>query len=102
MCVGIPARVVRIDGLQAQCESRSGRCTIDLSLIGPVAPGNWVLTFLGAAREVIDESRARDVEAALAALDAIARGETCLDTYFAGLADREPVLPEHLREKVTR
>lgn len=102
MCVGIPARVSCVDGLRAQCESRYGCCTIDLSLTGPVAPGTWVLTFLGAAREVIDDARAREIESALASLDAIARGETFLDAYFTGLADREPELPAHLREKVTR
>ena len=102
MCIGIPARVVCVDGLRAQCESRNGRCTIDLSLTGPVAPGTWVLTFLGAAREVIDDARARDIESALASLEAIARGETGLDAWFADLVGREPVLPAHLREKATR
>ncbi|WP_233869351.1 HypC/HybG/HupF family hydrogenase formation chaperone [Paraburkholderia adhaesiva] len=102
MCIGIPARVLHANGLRAECESRGGPCTVDLSLTGPVAPGTWVLTFLGAAREVIDETRARDIEAALTALEAIARGETSVDSYFADLADREPELPEHLREKVMR
>jgi len=102
MCVGVPARVLRVEGLRAQCESRNGPCTVDLSLTGPLPPDTWVLTFLGSAREVIDEARARDIEAALAALDAIARGETVLDAYFADLTDREPMLPEHLREKTAR
>jgi hydrogenase expression/formation protein HypC len=102
MCIGVPARVLRVDGLRAQCESRDGACTVDLSLTGPLAHGAWVLTFLGAAREVIDETRARDIEAALKALEAIAQGEASVDRYFADLVDREPELPEHLREKITR
>jgi hydrogenase expression/formation protein HypC len=102
MCIGVPACVLRVDGLRAECESRDGPCRVDLSLTGPLVPGTWVLTFLGAAREVIDETRARDIEGALTALEAIARGEANIDSYFADLADREPELPEHLREKVTR
>lgn len=105
MCVGIPARVLRMDDnsiLRAQCESRNGPCTADLSLTGPLAPGAWVLTFLGVAREVLDETRAHDINAALDALDAIARGETgaSLDAFFADLTGREPQLPEHLRAAV--
>jgi hydrogenase expression/formation protein HypC len=102
MCVGVPARVLRVDGLRADCASRDGPCTVDLSLTGVLVPGTWVLTFFGTAREVIDEARAHDIQAALDALDAIARGETAIDAYFADLADREPVLPDHLREKVMR
>ncbi|MEX3936867.1 HypC/HybG/HupF family hydrogenase formation chaperone [Paraburkholderia phymatum] len=102
MCVGIPARVRLANGLRAQCESRNGPCMVDLSLTGPLAPNTWVLTFLGVAREVIDEARARDIESALASLDAIAHGESGLDAYFADLIDREPELPTHLRENITR
>jgi len=105
MCVGIPARVARMDeqgALRAQCESRYGPCVVDLSLTGPLEAGTWVLTFLDAAREVIDAARAHDINAALDALDAIARGETGqnLDAFFADLTHREPQLPAHLRAAV--
>lgn len=102
MCIGVPARVLRVDGLRAHCDSRNGPCTVDLSLTGALAVGTWVFTFAGAARDVIDEARARDIDAALDALDAIARGETSIDRYFADLAEREPALPDHLRDKVLR
>jgi hydrogenase expression/formation protein HypC len=107
MCVGIPARVVRMDesgALRAQCEGREGACVVDMSLTGPLEPGTWVLTFLGAAREVIDAARASDINAALDALEAIARGETgnSLDAFFADLAHREPQLPEHLRAGIAQ
>jgi hydrogenase expression/formation protein HypC len=100
MCVGIPARIVSSAGLYAQAVSRQGPCEVDLALTGPLPPDTWVLTFLGAAHEVIDEARARDIESALDALDAIARGETdsaAIDRYFSDLTGREPELPAHLR-----
>lgn len=100
MCVGIPARIVAGAGLRAQAVSRTGPCSVDLTLTGPLLPDTWVLTFLGAAREVIDEARARDIDAALDALDAIARGETdsaAIDRCFSDLTGREPELPAHLR-----
>ncbi|MDR0480048.1 MAG: HypC/HybG/HupF family hydrogenase formation chaperone [Burkholderiaceae bacterium] len=103
MCVGIPARIVSGEGLRAQAVSRDGLCGVDLALTGPLPPGTWVLTFLGAAREVIDAARAREIDAALDALDAIARGQTdsaAIDRYFSDLAGREPELPAHLRQQL--
>ncbi len=98
MCMGIPAQILRVDGLRAIGASRNGACAIDLSLTGPLAPQTWVLTFLGSAREVIDAARAREIDAALDALDAIARGDCALDAFFPDLAAREPELPAHLRD----
>ncbi|WP_321853797.1 HypC/HybG/HupF family hydrogenase formation chaperone [Paraburkholderia tropica] len=104
--MGIPARIVCAEGLVAQAVTRHGACAVDLALTGPLPAGAWVLTFLGAAREVIDADRARDIDAALDALEAIARGEidstqaaAGLDHFFADLANREPPLPAHLRAR---
>ncbi|WP_310634319.1 HypC/HybG/HupF family hydrogenase formation chaperone [Paraburkholderia sp.] len=106
MCMGIPARIVCSEGLVAQAVTRHGACAIDLALTGTLPAGAWVLTFLGAAREVIDADRARDIDAALDALEAIARDEidsahtaADLDRYFADLTNREPQLPAHLRAR---
>jgi hydrogenase expression/formation protein HypC len=98
MCLGIPMQVVAVDGSSATCCGRLGTQSIDISLIAPVEPGDWLLTFLGAARGRLDAGEAARVDRALDALMAIERGEPIdVATYFADLVDREPELPEHLR-----
>ena len=47
---------------------------VDLRLVGDQPPGTWVLVFLGAAREVIDEQRAMQTRDALEALRAVQAG----------------------------
>lgn len=98
MCVGIPMRVVAACGLEALCEAADGRReTLDLALVGPLAPGAYVLAFLGAAREVLDPERARLIDKALAGIAAAFSGEGLGDA-FADLEDRAPTLPPHLEE----
>ena len=57
MCLGIPAQVLECGEHYARCASRNGEVRIDLSLVGQQQPGTWLLTFLDAAREVIDAER---------------------------------------------
>jgi hydrogenase expression/formation protein HypC len=98
MCLGIPMQVVAVDGNAATCSSRSGLQHIDLSLVGPVVPGEWLLTFLGAARGRLDADEAARIGRALDALESIERGEQLdVAAFFADLVDRGPQLPEHLR-----
>ena len=99
MCVGEPMQILAAAGAHARCRDRHGRtCEIDLLLTGPQPAGTWLLTFLGAAREVIDAERAGAVARALDALDALARGEPAdLDAAFADLLERTPQLPDFLR-----
>lgn len=99
MCVGVPMQVIEVQGLAARCASRDGEHMIDVGLVGTVQPGDWIMTFLGAAREVISEDAARATSNALVALEMAMRGETDIDHLFADLVDREPELPEHLRPK---
>ena len=49
----------------AWCEGRGERCRVNTALVGAVAPGDWLLVFLGDAREHIDADRAAEVNAAL-------------------------------------
>ena len=101
MCMGIPCRVVDSQGWIALCDGPAGPVSIDLALVGPQAPGTWLLTFLGAAREVISAERAAQVGDALAALEAALAGETDrIDALFGDLVGREPTLPEHLRKEL--
>lgn len=97
MCLGIPVQVIESGEHVARCLGHDGLpVDIDLSLVGRQAPGAWLLTFLGAAREVIDEPRAAAIGAALAALAAAQSGETDFSAFFADL-EREPQLPDFLR-----
>lgn len=97
MCVGVPMRVIRCDGLTALCEGRGGERRLDLALVGAQPPGTWLLAFLDAAREVIDADAAARIEAALDGLAAAMAGETDIARYFADLVERPPELPEFLR-----
>jgi hydrogenase expression/formation protein HypC len=98
MCVGIPMQVVTVDGTTATCRGRLGPQSVDVQLVAPVAPGEWLLIFLGAARARLDVDEASKIDQALNALAAIERGEPLdVAAFFADLVDREPVLPAHLR-----
>ena len=52
MCVGLPLCIRAIDGIAATASNGEESELIDLSLTPEARPGDWVLTFLGAAREV--------------------------------------------------
>ena len=98
MCLGIPMQVLESGEFFARCIGRHGEARIDLLLVGEQPAGTWLLTFLGAAREIIDAERAAAIDAALAALAAVGRGETDFDAFFADL-NREPQLPAFLRKE---
>ena len=71
MCIGIPSRMLRADGVEALVQGRENRATVDLRLVGPVEPGEWLLVFNGAARERLDPERAAEI---LRALDLLEQG----------------------------
>ncbi|MCY0964844.1 HypC/HybG/HupF family hydrogenase formation chaperone [Parathalassolituus penaei] len=110
MCIGIPMQIRALDlaSLRASCEAwpglvlqQDGPQIVDLSLLGPLPVGQWVLVFLGAARECLDSERARQTGQALLALQQIQDGALSgFDHLFADL-DREPSLPEHLRAQAS-
>lgn len=95
MCLGVPMRVVSVEGSWAACRADGRAERVDLSLVGRVAPGDWLLVFLGAAREVLDEDAALKIAAALRGLEAVMAGGDAGDA-FADLDAREPTLPPHL------
>jgi len=97
MCLGIPMQVIDVSGLTARCLGQGGEQTVDLSLVGAVAPGTWLMVFLGSAREVMSEEDAKRSADALQALEMAMRGETDFDHLFADLIDREPSLPDFLK-----
>ncbi|THF65330.1 HypC/HybG/HupF family hydrogenase formation chaperone [Pseudothauera rhizosphaerae] len=103
MCIGVPMQVVHGDAVRALCRGRDGaEAWIDLLLTGPQPPGTWLLTFLGAAREVLDAERAARIGAALDALGDLLAGRSAdVDAAFADLVERGPQLPEFLRKAPT-
>lgn len=97
MCVGIPMQVIECHGYVALCQGRGGPRQLDLALVGEQPPGTWLLSFIDAAREVIDADTAARIDAALDGLEAVMSGETDISRHFADLIDRIPELPPHLR-----
>ncbi len=98
MCIAVPVRVLTVGGNFARCVDRIGvESDVDVALVGDVQPGEWLLVFLGTAREIVPESRALDVCRALDALESIMRGDLPdIDAAFPDLA-AGPQLPEFLR-----
>ena len=94
MCVGVPMQVIAINGIAAEVADSAE--LIDLSLTPEARVGDWLLTFLGAAREVISEDEAKKINAALDGLRAVMTGGDVGDA-FADLDARSPQLPPHLQ-----
>lgn len=98
MCIGAPMQVVRLlgaEGAAAECDGPEGRVEIDLTLVGPVEPGDWLLVFLGAARDRLTPERADQIARALDGARAALTGGDLGDA-FADLEARSPALPPHL------
>lgn len=94
MCVGVPMRVMETGPGWALCASGDETARIDTALVGDVEPGTWLMTFLGAARDIMSAEEAERSIAALSALAALMRGEAVdLDAAFADLLapDRQRV-----------
>jgi hydrogenase expression/formation protein HypC len=100
MCLGIPVQVMSVAGTFARCEGPDGVLDVDVALVNPVLAGEWLLTFLGAARGRLDADEAARITRALGALGAIERGESIdVAAFFPDLVDREPQLPDFLKAK---
>lgn len=100
MCVGLPMCVREPRGTTALCEAEGQTRLIDMSLVGDVPAGTWVLVFIDAAREVVSAEHAAVVTSALKALDLAmsgAAGTDDIDRLFPDLANRVPELPDHLK-----
>lgn len=97
MCIGIPMQVRSWEGSHAWCEGMGEARRVDTLLVGPQAPGTWLLVFLDSAREVLPAARAAEITAAVAAVGRAMAGDADIDHLFADLVDREPPLPDFLR-----
>lgn len=84
-------------GESATCIYRGLESVIDTMLVGPQPVGAWLLVFLGTAREVISETKAKQISDALEAMRLAMQGDNRIDHLFPDLVDREPQLPEFLK-----
>jgi hydrogenase expression/formation protein HypC len=60
MCLGIPARIIQINGDYAEADINGARLTIGIQLLEKVNTGDYVLIHTGYALELIDEKDALD------------------------------------------
>ena len=100
MCIGIPMQVIESGDHHALCRDGSQRVQVDTTLVGRPSPGSWLLVFLGAAREQLDEATALAMRDAVHAVSQIMAGETQVDHLFDDLIEREPQAPEHLQHLI--
>lgn len=71
MCIGLPMQVIAVDAERATVRRGDEQQVIRTALVGPVQPGDWLLVFLGDARERLDATRAAEIDATL---DLVAHG----------------------------
>lgn len=84
MCIAIPMNVVAARPGFAQVVGRGEWREVNTALVGDVQPGDWLLVFLDAARELIDARRAAEVNATLDLLQAALAGTSAAaDPGFA-------------------
>lgn len=96
MCVGIPMQVLAIDGIVGHAQDERGMHLLDMSLLADARVGDWVLGFLGTAREILPETEALLIRKALHGVASIMAGGDAGDA-FADLDARTPRLPPHLQ-----
>jgi len=100
MCIGIPMRVMQIEGDYALCEGMGEQRRVDTLLLGSQTIGTWLLVFLDSAREVLTPGDAEKITAALQAVNLAMQGDGDIGHLFADLVDREPQLPEFLQKTI--
>lgn len=96
MCVGVPMRLTAIDGIAGHATDQGLPQLLDLSLLPDAQVGDWVLGFLGTAREILPEAEALLILKALEGLSRVMAGDDSGDA-FADLDARSPTLPPHLQ-----
>ncbi len=96
MCIGIPMQVIDpVSETYATCQDNGINKIINMQLIGPQITGTWVLVFIDAAREVISAGKAKEIDAALQAVNIAMQGgdHDQVQALFGDLIGREPINP---------
>ncbi len=96
MCIGMPMQVTAIEPGHVWCEGRGERRRVNTALVGPLEPGDWLLVFLGDAREHISAERAAEVNAALDLVQDAMQGRSARGD--AGFALPSQMTTEQLRQ----
>ncbi len=65
MCLGIPVKVMEVDGESAVADVGGARREISLLLLDDVKPGDWVILHAGFAIQKMDEEEAEKTLALL-------------------------------------
>ena len=68
MCLAVPARIQSVIGHEAVVETTGITKTIDVSLTPTAKPGYWVIVHVGFALQIIDDAKAQETLAAMAAV----------------------------------
>jgi hydrogenase expression/formation protein HypC len=71
MCLGIPAKIIHMDGDFAEADISGATVRIGIQLLDQVHLGNYVLVHAGYALEVIDEKDAMETLETLHQLEKI-------------------------------
>lgn len=103
MCIAIPRKVLKVDGFVAWVENIEGEERVDISLVGNVNVGDFLLTFKGAALRVVSQEEALKILSALDCLDKVMGGVNDSETInlgFRDLVNGEARLPDHLKSLV--
>ena len=74
MCIGIPMQVTGTEPGHAWVSGRGAVQRVCTALVGEPALGDWLLVFLGAAREVVSTARAAEVNAVLDLVQSVMDG----------------------------
>ncbi len=59
MCLGIPARVVSVDGTRAVVDLRGREIAVDAQMVS-VSPGDYVVSYAGVIVQVLDPEEAQE------------------------------------------
>lgn len=68
MCLAVPARIQSVIGHEAVVETTGITKTIDVSLTPTAKPGDWVIVHVGFALQIIDDAKAQETLATMAAV----------------------------------
>lgn len=98
MCLGVPMRIIEGDEMSALCVRGDEQRRVSLLLVGPQPVGTQVLVHIDTAVRLLEADEAALIDRALDGLAAAMRGED-FESAFADLLNREPQLPEHLRQR---
>jgi hydrogenase expression/formation protein HypC len=69
MCLGVPMKIIEVEGTTATVEMAQVRQECDLSLAPEARVGDYVIVHAGFAIEVLDEEDARETLELLDAMD---------------------------------